>query len=322
VICASCFAVSCVIYDADTLDMCTRTQCDVAPDPPADAGPAPVGSTTGGYPTTTTTSSSTSSSGTGGRGTAGAGGSPFDAGRTTSTGAGGAAGSGTGTGGAAGSTAGSGGGAFDAGTPDATPISDSGRDPTAQCPSTISFVNLVSTAQHGMPQNGPTSTDICPSGQALIGYGLSAIRPSNFTTDLVSKIEPSCGVLAIKPDQGGCKIVVSPGANLPTRGRYSNGATVQTCPSNQVIVAFKGRSGRDLDQIGFGCATVNIIKVNGSYRADVGAITFLGTVGGTGGSAFQDGCPSNQIAVGNKITDENGFIGAFGLVCATPSLLP
>jgi len=321
-ICASCLGVSCIIYDADTLDYCTRTQCDPAPDPPADAGPPPVGATTGGYATGATTGPA---SGTGGRGAGSAGGNAGRGG--ASAGSGGStitvsATTGSGTGGSSAAGAGGGGAGRDAGTPDATPTDDGGPGPTGRCPSAISLVNSTSTAQHGMPQNGPTSTDICPSGQVLIGYGLSATRPSNFTTDIVSKIEPSCGTISVKPDQGACKIVVSPGDNLPARGRYSNGATIQSCPSNQVIVAFKGRSGRDVDQLGFGCAPLDIILVNQSYRAKIGAITFLGTVGGTGGSAFQDGCPSDQIGVGNKITDENGFIGAFGLVCATPVLAP
>src|SRR5262249_37520562 len=162
--------------------------------------------------------------------------------------------------------------------------------------------NPNSTTQHGMPGNGPTSTDLCPNGQALVGYRLSAVTPSNFMTALVSKIEPSCGTISIASDPMGCKIVVSPGASLPTRGRYSNGReTVQRCPPDQIIVAFKGRSGRDTDQLGFGCAALELTKVNSSYRATVGTITFLGTVGGSGGSAFQDGCPSDQVAIGNKI---------------------
>jgi hypothetical protein len=173
-----------------------------------------------------------------------------------------------------------------------------------------------------MPQNGPTSTDLCPDGQALIGYALSATKPSNFPSSLVSKIEPSCGKIAIVSERTGCKIVTSPGAALPARGRYSNGATMQACPPNQIVVAFKGRSGRDTDQLGFGCAPLELTKVGSEYRATVGSITFLGTVGGTGGSAFEDGCSSNRVAIGNKITDENGFIGAFGLVCASATFAP
>src|SRR5439155_19511978 len=114
--------------------------------------------------------------------------------------------------------------AVDAGRRDAIATTDVGLDPTVRCPSGISLTNVTSTTQHGMPSNGPTSTDICPDGQALVGYGLSATTPSNFNTALVSRIEPSCGVIAITSDQAGCKFAVSPGANLPTRGRFSNGA--------------------------------------------------------------------------------------------------
>jgi hypothetical protein len=309
VLCVSCVA-GCTIYDVDTLDLCTRVECD----PVEDGGRMPIPSST--------TSSTTTTAGAGGS----TGGSAVDAGRDDGNRTTGATvtttGAGPGSGGASGSGSGSGGAPPDAATRDAPPTSDAGPDPTAQCPSRISFSGTTSTAQHGMPQNGPTATDICPAGQALVSYALSAILPSNFMTPILGKIEPSCGAIAIVPDQGVCKIVVSPGSNLPTRGTHSNGATVERCPPNQIVVAFKGRSGRDTDQLSFGCAPLEVNKVNGSFRANIGAITFLGSVGGNGGSAFQDGCPSGQIAIGNKITDENGFIAAFGLVCATPILSP
>jgi hypothetical protein len=206
---------------------------------------------------------------------------------------------------------------------DATPTADAGPNPTAQCPTTIAFTNTFSTIQHGMPQNGPTSTDVCPDGQALVGYALSSVTPSNFTTALVSKIDPSCGTISVVSNQSDCRIVLSPGDSLPTRGSHANGPpTVQNCPADQVVVAFKGRSGRDTDQLGFGCAPLEVIKVGTSFRISVGAVTFLGTVGGSGGSSFQDACPSGQVAIGNKTSEENGFIGSFGLVCATPTLTP
>jgi hypothetical protein len=303
----------CAVYDPDSLDLCSRTNCE---DPTAHAGSTTTAATSGPATSGPVTSGSGGRSATSGVGGTG-GSSVVDSGSdgSRSSGSGGAAGTGSG----------------DDAAPEVSPMdaprdtavtTDSGPDPTAQCPSRLSLSDVTSTAQHGMPQNGPTSTDLCPSGQVLVGYALSATTPSNFTTALVSKIEPSCGVLSIVPDRTSCKIVVSPGASLPVRGRFSNGATVQRCPPDHVVVAFRGRSGRDTDQLGFGCAPLEIIKVNASYRVNVGGVTYLGTVGGTGGSAFQDGCPADKVAIGNKITDENGFIGAFGLVCASMTLVP
>jgi hypothetical protein len=308
-----------MVYDPDSLDLCTRTGCD---DPATGGEASTTASSTG--PAT----SSHVTAGTGGRSsTAGAGGARADSGTDESrpSGGGAAGAAGSGSGGASG--AGSGNDAApEASQPDvahdATATTDAGPDPTARCPSSLSLTDVRSTAQHGMPQNGPTSTDLCPAGQVLVGYALSSTTPSNFTTALVSKIEPSCGTVSIASDRVGCRIVVSTGANLPARGRFSNGATVQRCPQNQIVVAFKGRSGRDVDQLGFGCAPLEITKVNSSFLVTTGTVTQLGTVGGTGGSAFQDGCPADQVAIGNKITDENGFIGAFGLVCASMTLAP
>jgi hypothetical protein len=314
------FAAGCAAADVDSLDKCSRTSCDDQ----TVTGTVGAGLGVTGTPTSTT--------GSGGRaGAAGAGGNDAaadagsDAGRSSSTsgGAGGATGgSGTGSGGSSGSGDDAGSDAATRDAPKEVTTVDAGPDPTARCPSNVDFNNFTATTEHGMPQNGPTSTDLCPDGQALVGYGLSATTPSNFTTAIMSKIEPSCGKLAVAADGSGCKIVVSPGAALPTRGRYSNGATKQTCPRDQIIVTFKGRSGRDIDQLGFGCAPLEVTRVGSDYRVSLGSVTSLGTVGGTGGSAFQDGCPSGRVAVGNKITDENGFIGAFGLICASITLVP
>jgi hypothetical protein len=310
-----------MIYDVESFDLCTRQVCEEPDDggssaTSATSGRVTIGPATGGPATT----------GSGGRGgAAGAGGSAggIDSGLTDSSRTTGAGGTGGGSGSGSGGASGAGSSEPPPDAPrDATGTMDAGPDPTAQCPSSLSFTGVNATTEHGMPQNGPTSTDVCPDGQILVGYRLSATTPSNFNTALVSRIEPSCGTLSIAPDQVGCKFVVSAGARLPTRGQFSNGSVAQNCPPNQVIVAFKGRSGRDTDQLGFGCAPLEITKVNTSFRTTVGAVTFLGTVGGTGGSFFQDGCPSNQVAIGNKITDENGFIGAFGLVCASITLAP
>jgi hypothetical protein len=304
-------AAGCAVYDLDSLDQCTRTSCD---DSAADA-PNAATSATSATSSTSSTGPHGSVTGSGGPGvTVGGGGSGLDAG---AGGAGGA--NGTGSGGASGTNEDAGIEARDA-PPEATATMEAG--PTTRCPSAISLANSISTAQHGMPANGPTSTDVCPDGQALVGYGLSATTPSNFPTAIMSKIEPACGAISIASDSTGCNVVISSGANLPARGRYSSGAVMQRCPSNQIIVAFAGRAGRDTDQLSFGCAPLAITKVDESYRVSVGSVTFLGAVGGNGGSAFQDGCPSGAVATGNKITDENGFIGAFGLVCASIAAVP
>ena len=47
--------------------------------------------------------------------------------------------------------------------------------------------------------------------------------------------------------------------------------------------------------------------------------TPLETVGGDGGSAFQDGCPLGQMARGSNVRSGE-WVDAFGLICGTPSL--
>jgi hypothetical protein len=116
-------------------------------------------------------------------------------------------------------------------------------------------------------------------------------------------------------------VTAAPEAPLPTRGTTGTVTFNQTCPDNQVVVGFQGRSSLVLDQVGFICAPLTISRVGTRYSLALGSTTELTSAGGTGGTAFVEPCPDGQIARGTNVTIYGaGFVGAFGLICGMPSL--
>jgi hypothetical protein len=113
-------------------------------------------------------------------------------------------------------------------------------------------------------------------------------------------------------------ISVSSGATLPLHGLKGQILWASTCPPNQVVVGFGGRSGLYVDQLLLRCAP---LVVNGPpYTIARGTITALPPVGGTGGQPFPTtDCSAGQVATVSRIL-AGDYIDAFGLSCSTPAL--
>jgi hypothetical protein len=90
-----------------------------------------------------------------------------------------------------------------------------------------------------------------------------------------------------------------------------------TCPNDEVVVGFYGRSGLILDQLGLVCGALSIEGTSVIVEETVS----IGPFGGNGGSPFGEGCPAGQIARGNDLMVTDGaWVNAFALVCGEPSL--
>jgi hypothetical protein len=89
------------------------------------------------------------------------------------------------------------------------------------------------------------------------------------------------------------------------------------CPQNQVVVAFHGRAGFDLDQVSFECAPLEFSTTG----VTIGAVTSLPPEGGPTGPLFQDGCPSGEVVVGTS-AQAGSIVYNLGLSCATPVVVP
>jgi hypothetical protein len=210
------------------------------------------------------------------------------------------------------------GSAFEAAFPDAAET-DGGVHPEggcAGCSYTIVLDGASSTAVQG-GSTGTAFTDTCPGNQAVIGYQGFLTGP-NVSILLVGGIQTLCGDLSLAGASG--PVTTSAGDTLPMRGASQNSPWTQTCPANEVVVGFSGRSGSDLDQIAFVCAAWSA-KPSGSGEAmTMGATDTLTSVGGDGGTPYQHACPPGELARGS--TGGSGlWVDSFGLVCGTPSIV-
>ena len=195
-------------------------------------------------------------------------------------------------------------------------------DALETCPSGISLVGSTATALHGWSLGDTTVyLDSCPADRAVIGYTLYPAP----TFEWVFQIQTLCGTLFITRGQTDCPIAITSSVTLPLRGlSYNTQPVVQQCPSDQMVVAVRGRSGDYLDQLAFGCAPLTLTSVGLTFQPTLGAITWLPPLGGAGGSAFEDGCTAGSVATGSNIStwNGNGDFVTFGMLCSAPVVVP
>jgi hypothetical protein len=198
-----------------------------------------------------------------------------------------------------------------AATMDAAPI-DAG---CTDCVSPVGFADDVLTAKHG-GSTGDPHTDTCPEHQAVIGFK-GFLTEGDAGLVLIGAIQAVCGELAQRGTSS--TLSTAPGATQPLRGLERGAAWSQMCPADQVVVGFSGHSGAALDQIAFACAPWSVTRTPSGVAFSRPAATLLTAAGGDGGNAFQEECPTGQMARGQDLRSGQ-WVDAFGLVCATPEL--
>ncbi len=176
-------------------------------------------------------------------------------------------------------------------------------------------VGDAATGQQG-GDGGRPFADLCPEGEAVIGYrGYLAVPPG---LTIVGVIQTMCGSLSLNPSSPG-QVTTTEGPVSPERGAsQEGGAWMRTCPANEVVVGFVGRSGRYLDQVAFECAAWTLDPDAGGMFA-MGTPATLEAAGGDGGSPYEASCPSGQLARGS-FGRSGLWVDAFGLLCGTPTL--
>ncbi len=103
------------------------------------------------------------------------------------------------------------------------------------------------------------------------------------------------------------------------RGASQTSPWVSMCPADEVVVGFTGTSGSGFDQVAFVCAPLSAPEAGAGDPLSIGPTTTLASVGGSGSDAYQDACPSGQVARGSN-SRSGEWVDAFGLVCGTPTL--
>jgi hypothetical protein len=176
------------------------------------------------------------------------------------------------------------------------------------------------TQQHG-GQGGNMNVDLCPSNQAVVGYqGFRTSPDAAMGLTVVGNIQTLCGALFLGGPASD-QVMTGPGTPLDAgaRGTTPDIPWDQSCPPNEVVVRFSGRSGQYLDQIEFECAHWTVSTACRSLSVDT--TTMLAPAGGEGGVPFgAEACPPGQMATGT-FTRSGFYVDDFGLVCETPTLV-
>jgi hypothetical protein len=139
----------------------------------------------------------------------------------------------------------------------------------------------------------------CNSDETLVGvYGNSA-------GTYVNRVGAQC--VAIDRDGHW----VGDPVNRGSSGTINGDAYSKTCPRDSAISGFRGRGSIFVDQLDFECQAV------GSGGKLTGAGTFLGPVGGTGGTPQGPYRCSSGNAAYRLVGRSGGWLDAFGMECRT-----
>jgi hypothetical protein len=163
--------------------------------------------------------------------------------------------------------------------------------------------------------------DACPAGQVVVGYDVTTADSGKL---LVSSVSTVCAELAVIGGSS-LSLVTEPGATLAQRGNTGTQTFSERCPENHVVVGFHGASGGAVDRLGIHCSPL-IVSAEQPATITLGEVWAVSAEGGPDGTAFDQRCPTGQLATGTVTRVSNTEIAnffvsleAFGLVCSTPS---
>ena len=189
----------------------------------------------------------------------------------------------------------------------ATVVDATGYTASATTPITVTatqtFTNSATIGSATAPFNGTAFDLRCQSNEVLVGF-------AGKSSTVLDQTGPMCVAVNEAGDW-----LASPIARGLAGG--AGGATyTKTCPTNQAVVGFQGRSGLGVDQVDLACQPLS------SGGNVTGTISFLGAVGGSGGNINAPTyCPAPRPAAG--IFGVAGtYVGTFGFSCAVPAIQP
>jgi hypothetical protein len=169
---------------------------------------------------------------------------------------------------------------------------------------------ITETAAFGNPAGGASSVESCPAPQVLTAINVQ-------TNGYLRHVQGVCSKLVLNADG---TLSTTPGMTLPDHGGAISGTAGSTsCPANQVMVGFTGRSGLLVDQLAIRCAAVKATGT-GPYTATFGAIATATPAGGTGGAAGANvDCPAGQVASIIHMSNGDG-VDSFRVQCRPLSI--
>jgi hypothetical protein len=183
----------------------------------------------------------------------------------------------------------------------------------------LSGITTPSGQQSPPTMHGNAFGQNCLSNEVVIGY-TATIDPPDASVHQLRTFQAVCGSLAVTGTSA-FAVTTTTAETLPVVGLSPGDGQMQLCSPNEIVIGFSGRSGADIDQISFVCASLSISGTAPNYVLSVGTPNTLPPLGGNGGNSFGPiSCPAGQVAAGNEGRAAY-TINAFGLLCKTPALV-
>src|SRR5579859_754092 len=179
--------------------------------------------------------------------------------------------------------------------------------------------DVSSSGLRDTPPNALPFSQTCMPGEVVVGY--TGTEDGTTNANQLQSLQGFCATLSVL---GTSTLEVSTIAaeSMPMVGRAA-GSVSQTemCPDGEMVVAFTGRSGSDIDQIAIVCARIVISGTYPHYRLSLGEPEQRPPIGNGGGAPFDAiACPAGQVAVGHEGRAAT-IVNTFGLLCAAPVLV-
>jgi hypothetical protein len=178
---------------------------------------------------------------------------------------------------------------------------------------------VSSSGLRNTPPNAVPFSQTCPPGGVVVGY--TGTENGTEVTNQLQSLQGFCATLSV---HGTSTLAVSTmgSESMPMVGDAAGSvAQTQMCPNGEMVVAFTGRSGSDIDQIAIVCAAIVIDGTYPNYRLSLGEPDQRPPIGNGGGAPFDIiACPTGQVAIGDEGRAAT-IVNTFGLLCATPVLV-
>jgi hypothetical protein len=205
------------------------------------------------------------------------------------------------------------------------PVDAAAEEACPACPRAVVFSGETTTLQPG-GEGGTPYLDLCPDDQVVIGYhgtvNPDALKVDGVPITIIGSIQTACGHIVIDDPKAAYATIV-PGDTLASRPAKPS-TWHSLCPDNKVVIGFASGSGVAFDKVAFECTQLRITKtpMGDVLAPDLSTLQLLPANGGDAGSSMSvEICQDDKIAHGSNIR-AGSWVDAFGLSCATATIVP
>lgn len=188
---------------------------------------------------------------------------------------------------------------------DSSPTASCELAPQGFCAASYSATASSDATLRGNVGGGTRYDDLCPAGEALIGFDADLGASFDGITAVCGSVDLSCVA-------GGIDLDVSAGTTLSHRGGNNNPASSR-CPAGQLVVGMDVGWGGLIDNVRVRCAPITV----DDEGIAVGAASAQSWVNGAAGSPGASDCAAGEVARGMVIRAGNS-LDAIGLKCGLP----